>query len=279
MPRSKQNGSAILLRAGQDSLFSPHAQKGLYELPLGERMRTLMRLEAVFSVIHVGLERGTTWDARNVLVSMLELCDQLSRVDIRGELIKELERHVNLLQHLRNHPGVDEEALERTMGRLQPLLILLKSNAFQPGARLRQSELLMQFKQRLALPGATCSFDIPGLHFWLHREPAQRDRQLHEWMRDLRVIEDAVQLVLELVRISAEPQQVTVENGFYQQQVEPGSQCHMVRVKLRENADYYPEISGGRHRFAIRFFRNLDPDARPQVVTEPLTFELHCCAM
>ncbi len=264
---------------GQESLFSPHSQRGLYELPLSERMRTMMRLESIFHSIHLGLERGNTWDARNVLVSMIELCDQLGRVDIRGELIKELERHVNLLQHLRHNPQVNQEALERTMGRLQPLLILLKSNAFQPGARLRQSELLMQFKQRLALPGATCSFDIPGLHFWLHREPLQRDRQLHDWLRDLRVIEDAVQLVLELVRVSAQPRQITVENGFYQQQIEPGSQCQMVRVKVEGNADYYPEISGGRHRFAIRFFRHTDPDARPQVMQEPLTFELHCCAM
>jgi cell division protein ZapD len=264
---------------GQESLFAPHSQKGLYELPLSERMRTLMRLESIFHAIHLGLQRGETWDARNVLVNMIELCDQLGRMDIRGELIKELERHVNLLQHLRHNPQVNQDALERTMGRLQPLLILLKSNAFQPGARLRQSELLMQFKQRLALPGATCNFDIPGLHFWLHREPMQRDRQLHDWMRDLRVIEDAVQLVLELVRVSAQPRQITVENGFYQQQIEPGSQCQMVRVKLRENADYYPEISGGRHRFAIRFFRHTDPDSRPQVVQESLNFELHCCAM
>lgn len=279
MSPADSNPSGKAAEKGQDSLFSPHSQKGLYELPLSERMRTLMRLESIFHSIHLGLQRGETWDARNVLVNMIELCDQLGRVDIRGELIKELERHVNLLQHLRHNLQVNQEALERTMGRLQPLLILLKSNAFQPGARLRQSELLMQFKQRLALPGATCSFDIPGLHFWLHREPLQRDRQLHDWLRDLRVIEDAVQLVLELVRVSAQPRQITVENGFYQQQIEPGSQCHMVRVKLEGNADYYPEISGGRHRFAIRFFRHTDPDARPQVVQEPLTFELHCCAM
>lgn len=261
------------------SLFSPGSQKAVYELPLSERMRFLLRLESIFAAIHIGLERGTTWDARNVLVSMIELLDQLNRVDIRGELIKELERHVNLLLHLRHNPEVNHDALERTMGRLQPLLILLKSNTYQPGARLRQSELLMQFKQRLALPGAAYSFDIPGLHFWLHRSPSLRDRQLHEWLHDLRVIEDSVQLVLELIRGSAQPRRIKAEAGFYQQQIEAGSQCQMIRVRVPGDVDFYPEISGGRHRFSIRFFRQTDPNARPQVVQEPISFELHCCGI
>jgi cell division protein ZapD len=263
----------------QTTLFSPDTLKSVYELPLNARMRMMMRLESIFSNVHIGLERGTTWDARNVLVSLIELCDQLGRVDIKGELIKELERHVNLMSHLRHNPAVDGEALERTMGRLQPLLILLKSSACQPGSRLRQSELISQFKQRLALPGAACSFDIPGLHFWLNRAPRERDRQLHDWLKDLRVIEDAVQLVLELTRESAAPRQVTAEGGFYQQQVDVGSQCQMIRVRLDDAADCYPEISGGKHRFSIRFFRHTDPDTKPQVVQEPVLFELHCCTL
>ena len=71
----------------QTTLFSPDTLKSVYELPLNARMRMMMRLESIFSNIHIGLERGTTWDARNVLVSLIELCDQLGRVDIKGELI------------------------------------------------------------------------------------------------------------------------------------------------------------------------------------------------
>lgn len=266
-------------RSAQKTLFSPDPLKSVYELPLNARMRMMMRLESIFANIHVGLERGSTWDARNVLVSLIELSDQLGRVDIKGELIKELERHVNLMAHLRDNPAVDAAALERTTDRLQPLLVLLKSNTCQPGARLRQSELISQFKQRLALPGAACSFDIPGLHFWLHRAPRERDRQLHDWLKELRVIEDAVQLILELTRESAAPRQVTAEGGFYQQQVETGAQCQMIRVRLDDEANCYPEISGGKHRFSIRFFRHTDPDTKPQVVQDPVNFELHCCTL
>jgi cell division protein ZapD len=261
----------------QTNLFPASDKFTIYEQPLNERVRTLLRLETLFESIREGLERGLAWDARNALVSMIELSDQLSRVDIKGELIKEIERHAVTLGGLRLNPGVNQKTLETTLGRLEPILSLLKSNTCQPGARIRQSELVTQFKQRLAIPGATCSFDIPGLHYWLHRSAEQRDAQLHEWMRDMRIIEDAIQTVLRLTRDSALPRQVAAENGFYQQQLDQNSLCQLVRVTVADDDDLYPEISGSKHRFAVRFFRHTNPCARPQAVSDTVWFELHCC--
>ncbi len=263
----------------QTKLFASANKCAVYEQPLNERMRNLLRLESVFESIRESLSRDQAWDARNALVSMIELCDQLARVDIKGELIKEIDRHSATLNALRLNPEVNQKTLESTMGRLEPLLSLLKSNACQPGARLRQSELVTQFKQRLAIPGATCSFDIPGLHYWLHREPARRDEQLQEWMQDIRIIEDAIQTVLRLTRESSLPRQVVAENGFYQQQLDAGASCQLIRVTMSEEDELYPEISGGKHRFSIRFFRHRDPNARPQIAQDTVWFELNCCTL
>lgn len=263
----------------QTKLFPAVDRCTVYEQPLNERMRTLLRLETIFESIREALDRGQIHDARNALVSMIELSDQLARVDIKGELIKEIERHANLLNGLRRNPGVNQKTLETTLDRLEPILTLLKSNACQPGARLRHSELVTQFKQRLAIPGATCSFDIPGLHYWLHREPAQRDLQLQDWMQDMRIIEDAIQTVLRLTRESALPRQLAAEGGFYQQQLDASAPCQLVRVTIAEQDDFYPEISGGKHRISIRFFRHTDPNSRPQVAQDTVWFELHCCTL
>lgn len=263
----------------QTKLFPAPDKFTVYEQPLNERMRNLLRLESSFESVREALERGGSWDARNALAGMIELSDQLTRVDIKGELIKEIERHATTLNALRLNPGVNQKALESTMGRLEPLLALLKSNGCQPGMRLRQSELVTQFKQRLAIPGATCSFDIPGLHYWLHRDPIQRDAQLQDWMRDMRIIEDAIHTVLRLTRESALPRRLTAESGFYSQQLEAHAPCQLVRVTVAEESDCYPEISGGKHRFSIRFLRHPDPTSRPRLVQEDVWFELHCCTL
>ncbi len=268
-----------LSTAVQTRLFPALEPSAVFEHPLNERMRNLLRLEHQFDVIRESLDRGEVWDARNALVNMIELSDQLSRIDIKGELVKEIERYTSTLNNLRTNPAVNQRTLESTIARLEPMLILLRSSACQPGAKLRQSELVTQFKQRLAIPGATCSFDVPGLHYWLRRDPLQRDIQLKEWLKDMRIVEEALRTVLHLIRESTLPTHEIAPNGLFQQQLDQHTPCQMVRVTVDYSDELYPEISGNKHRVAVRFFRQPNPDVRPQPVDSTVRFELHCCSL
>lgn len=263
----------------QSNLFPAIDTVTVYEQPLNERIRNFLRLEALFESIREAMQREQPWDARSALVSMIELSDQLSRVDIKGELIKEIERYSTTLNGLRQNPGVNQAKLEITMSRLEPILVLMKSNTCQPGTRLRQSEFITQVKQRLAIPGGTCSFDIPAFHYWLHRTAAQRADNLHDWMRDMRIVEDAVQTVLKLVRDSSVPKRVTADGGFFQQHLDASVACQLIRVIVADADEVFPEISGGKHRFAVRFIRQPQSSTRPQPVQDTVWFELHCCSL
>jgi cell division protein ZapD len=174
---------------------------------------------------------------------------------------------------------VNQVALEQTLARLEPLLVLLKSSACQPGSKLRGSDLISQVRQRLAIPGGMCSFDLPGFHHWLNGEPSRRAAQLNDWMEDLRIIEDAVHITLKLVRESAAPRRVTAAGGFYQQNLDPASACQIVRVLVADTEQVFPEISGGKHRFTVRFLRYTEQCARPQQTAEDIPFELQCCGL
>ncbi len=263
----------------QQQLFPAADTYTLYEQPLNERMRCLLRLEYLFQAIAESMSRETPWDARNAIAGMIDVTDQLTRADIKGELIKELERHASIVGGLRNNPGVNQTTLELTLARLEPLLTLLKSNACQPGAKLRQSDLITQVRQRLAIPGGVCSFDLPGFHHWLNRSPECRADQLNDWMEDLRIIEDAVHITLKLVRESAVPHKETAANGFYQQNLEASAACQIVRVIVADADEAFPEISGGKHRFTVRFLRYTAQCARPQQTSDAIRFELQVCGL
>ncbi len=263
----------------QQQLFPAADTYTLYEQPLNERMRSLLRLEYLFSSIAESMSRETPWDARNAIAGMIDVTDQLTRADIKGELIKEIERHATIVSGLRNNPGVNQTTLELTLARLEPLLALLKSNACQPGAKLRQSDLITQVRQRLAIPGGMCSFDLPGFHHWLNRSPERRADQLNDWMEDLRIIEDAVHITLKLVRESAVPHKAAAVSGFYQQSLDTNAACQLVRVVVADADDAFPEISGGKHRFAVRFLRYTEQCARPQQTTDTIHFELQICGL
>ena len=78
--------------AEQSSLFPDIGPMTVFEQPLNERARSCLRLEHLFRALNKGLEGETEWDSREALCAMIEIGDLLSRTDIKGELIKELER-------------------------------------------------------------------------------------------------------------------------------------------------------------------------------------------
>ncbi|MFT4561574.1 MAG: cell division protein ZapD [Gammaproteobacteria bacterium] len=263
----------------QSKLFPEADSVTVFEQPLNERIRNCLRLEHLFSAIRTGLDGESEWHARAAIVSTLEVCDLLTRTDIKGELIKELERHVAKISGLRNNPGVDQATLEEILAQVGPLVSELKSTACHPGATLRADELISQVKQRVSIPGGTCNFDLPAFHHWLSKPLAVRSAHLRNWLSDLVIIESAVSKVLKMLRESSSARSLSVDDGLYQQQLDPALQCQLIRLTVDNALDVFPEISGGKHRFAVRFFRQPDSKGRPIQAREVVNFNLQCCAI
>lgn len=263
----------------QSSLFPEVDSFTVFEQPLNERIRSCLRLEHLFDAISDGLGGDTEWHARAAIGGMLDVSDLLTRTDIKGELIKELERHSAKISGLRGNVSVDQKALEKTLSSIDPLIAKLKSSDCHPGANIRGDELINQVKQRFAIPGGTCNFDLPAFHHWLARPQHERASQFDTWLSDLLVVNNAVAQVLKMLREASAPRRVSVDDGLYQQQLDPALQCQLIRLFLDDALNIFPEISGGKHRFVVRFFHQPDTTARPQQVREPISFELQCCGI
>lgn len=265
--------------AKQASLFPDAELSVVYEQPLNERIRNCLRLEHLFLSIESGLQSGSEWHTRDALARMLDICDFMVRTDIKGELIKELERDLSFFSTLRDNPGVNPKALDDTLTAINGVLVKLKPTDYQPGAKLRNDELINQIRQRINIPGGTCNFDVPALHYWLNLEQGQRTGQLQEWMKDLKIVERAAGTILSLIRESSSPKMVTATSGLFQQQMDTATQCQLVRVVMPSNATVFPEISGGKHRFTVRFYEQMKTAVRPVQSSEDVRFELQCCGI
>lgn len=248
-----------------------------YEQPLNERVRTFLRLEFLFNIIEYYQDGMSETDIRMILNTLFDITDLIGRTDIRGELIKELERQGTGLEALRDKPGVDMDRLSSVLDDIDAYLSDLRTGQSQPGQVMRQDELLSAVKQRNTMPGGACKFDLPSYHYWLHRSREEHIARLKEWQQDLAVIKNGVFLVLHLIRNRARSSSETAAEGFFQQALEASAGCQMIRVLLPENAAYYPEISGGKHRFTVRFMEQPDTGTRPTQVKKDIDFELQCC--
>jgi len=136
--------------------------------------------------------------------------------------------------------------------------------------RREEAERLAQ-RQRLGIPGGCCSFDLPTLHIWLHQPQAQRDRDVQEWLDGLQPLNKALTSVLDLIRQAAPFRQQISLNGFFQDNAEGAD---LLRLRLSLDNQLYPQVSGHKTRYAIRF---LPLDSEKGQVPARLTFELACC--
>lgn len=240
-------------------------------------MRTFLRVEFLFEQLNHYIDDPNEWNNRNAIAALIEVIEFLSRLDIKTELIKELERHSAIISPLENTPGVDGQRLKMIIDEISNCLKTLRNGNFQPGQALRQNEFITSIKQRNSIPGGTCNFDLPGYYFWLKSQNVDKSLQLKEWQKDINVINRTVKLVLELIRNSSNPVIETATRGFYQKSIESDTACQLIRVRLPDESIYYPEISGGKHRFTIRFMEQPSMNQRPSQTVNDVEFELHCC--
>lgn len=226
----------------------------VYEQPLNERMRTLMRLEHLFQSVSNSINKASWWDTRYTVDGMLDILDILGRSDVKNETTKEMERVSQSLRNLATLPGVDKSLLDSVLGQMELLLGELQAvNNAQFIQVLTNSEMLAGLQRRHHIAGGKCAFDQPAYHFWLGRPAETRRLDLQDWFSPFVVLQNAITLILRLTRDSAVAETVTAEMGFLQRSLDTSQPNQMIRILLDADSPFYPEISGGKHRFSIRF--------------------------
>ena len=242
----------------------------LFEHPLNEKMRTWLRIEFLIQQLNAAIPVSDSASALSFFRNIGDLLDVFERGEVRTELLKELGRQQRKLQSWSDVPGVDEQRIAILGSQLESCSAALMS-APRVGQQLREDRLIALVRQRLSIPGGCCSFDLPTLHLWLHLPQESRDRQVSQWLATLTPVQQALDLVIDIIRNSVPYRKQTSLNGFYQNS---SDEADLLRLKLQISEPIYPQISGHKNRFAIRF---MPVDAEQGEVPERLDFELACC--
>ena len=250
-----------------------------YEHPLNERMRTFLRLEQLMQRLHSAAEGEQTWQSHFALTVLIELMNMMMRVDVKNDLMLELERQGALLARLEEDEGVDTARLENVVLRQRELSRKLHGITGKLAQHLIRNELLATLRQRLNIPGGSCDFDLPAYHYWLSRSPGQRRALLHEWSQPFEIVLEAAEFILGLVREGAEFVSATAERGFFQHALQADAPNQLLRIQMPEASEVFPEISAGKQRFTIRFLEAADGRDKPRQTERNVPFEFATCAL
>jgi cell division protein ZapD len=251
----------------------------IFEHPLNERTRTLLRFEHLFNQTGYHARQADDWDSRAAIDGIVDMLNiLLSRTDMKSELLKELGRYHSYLTGLTASPGIDRDLLGQVLDDIDGTTSDIQNNIGQIGQDLRDNEFLQSILHRSSIPGGNCAFDLPLYHYWLEKPAEERLSQLQQWLATLEPIRRAVLLLLSIMRDSTEPTGEYAESGMFQMALDTQTPARLIRIALPRDTLFFPKVSGSRHRFTIRF---LQVEHRTQAVQtkQDIEFRLTCCTI
>jgi cell division protein ZapD len=212
----------------------------------------MLRLEDLFDRVEFFRAQDAPQDHQACMAAIFEILEVSSRGDLKSDLLQELDRQRLFLEALRSNPAISEEKLDAVVGDIESCFAALLASAGKTGQHLRENEWLMTIKQRAAIPGGTCEFDLPSFHHWLHRESGERRHDLDEWLRPFGPIASGLRIVLRVLRESGKSTPLIAYGGIFQQTPMERS-AHMLRLTLARDLPCVPEISANKYALNIRF--------------------------
>ncbi|MBL4914795.1 cell division protein ZapD [Shewanella schlegeliana] len=239
----------------------------IYEQPLNEKIRSYLRLEYLAQQLQANLDDD---HQHRCFYPLFSLCELSERCDYRGEVLKDLDRQLFALSKWQSLPSINDDQVELYISKLTAARDILQL-AQRAGHQLKQDRFLTALRQRFNMPGASCNFDLPQLHYWLAKPWEERQAEYQEWMSHFASLLSPVNLLLDLTRQTTEYQVKQASGGFYQGNSEQA--LSLIRVKLSAEQGCYPTISGHRNRYAIHFVQ-FDQQKHSDQTVE---FELATC--
>ena len=223
-----------------------------YEYPFNERIRTLLRLEDLFERTIYFVDQQGIREHHVALLSMFEILEVAGRADIKMDMIQELERQRQTLLIYRDNPDISEEALSGALFEIENASASLLGMTGKIGQHLRENDWLMGIKSRAVIPGGVCEFDLPSYHYWQHHTPDERRKALRGWIKPFMPLCSGLSIVLRLLRASGRSEHQVAEGGAFQMML-GGNGAQMVRVLLKPQVAFVPEISANKYALNIRF--------------------------
>jgi cell division protein ZapD len=248
-----------------------------YEFPLNERIRIFIRLEQLFQQYNHFSAGTDESDKRAAISVLLDIMSIFRRNDLKSEILKELDRHAKALNKYIDSQNIDPKQLEDILAKINNTSKTLYANTGKIGMEIMESDLFQSIAQRSSIPGGTCSFDLPELHYWLQQDESLRKKDLDHWSKPFKEIRDAIDLALNLIRTSNAPTDEKAEAGFYQVALDKNLPYQLIKVSMDRSINCFAEISGGKYRCTIRFMAPSVDSQRPTQCTDDIDFQLTRC--
>ncbi len=241
-----------------------------YEHPLNEKTRIYLRVEALLRQLEHASKFSDEYQHQLFFRSLFDLIEIFEQIQLKNELVKDIEKQRVMYRNWLNVEGVDEQTLLELLSEIDQIHdLLMSSDRF--GFSLKEDRFLSSIRQRFNLPGGSCCFDLPALHLWLNMPVEKKQQDANKWTKTLEPLAKALNLWLKLTRETGTFRSQVAKAGFFQSDAED---ANILRLLIPLECGVYPMISGHKNRFAIKFIEF----ETNQACTQDIPFDLAVCS-
>lgn len=235
----------------------------VYEFPLSEGVRRLLRAEMLFKQSKAHVEYDNPYSTISALSALVDLVEIISKNNLKIEMIKQLEK-LQFKDQISDSQRIEIKELTQN-------LVFGSVKTFD---EVKENIFLNVIRQRLKVMGGIASFDLPNLHHWLRFSHELRSEHIERWFSLFEPTERALTYLLTLLRILKDEEVCQFKQGLFYKTVKWDAE--LVRIDVKD-AFIYPEFSGNKQQLSIRLMEQSSPFDPVVQVKEDLEMIVERC--
>ena len=246
----------------------------IYEQPVAENIRNFLKCEYLYEKYSYALGQEDIWSIRSSITTLIEISDFVSRINLKVELLKELEKSKIYIDKLKNNELIDILKYDNYHNNISVCLENLNNIEINPSKTIIDNDFLMQIKNKLYIPGGDNFFDNPSYLNFLSSNKTNIVDNINFWYLPFKYLFITSNLILSIKRSTEKFNQYNSEGSFFEMRLDSNTKIDLARIRLQKNINIFPDISINRQNINIVFKYSLGSKMVSRVIEDNINFEL-----
>ena len=246
----------------------------IYEQPITENVRNFLKCEYLNEKFNCAIKQHDMWAIKSSISTLIEMSDFVFRINIKVELLKDLEKNLLLLESLKNDNFIEIKDYDKFYTQIQSNIDKLNSAPGSPSKSVTENDFLMQIKSKLHIPAGDNFFDMPSYLNFLSSNKTFILENIDNWYSPFKTIFISSILLLDFKRTVSKFEYFSSTDSFFEMKLDKSVKTDLVRIKLEKNINIYPDISVNPQNINIMFKTSYGANRLSKPIKENLNFGL-----
>ena len=246
----------------------------IYEQPVTENTRSILKSEYLFEKFNSSFSQHDVWGVKSCLSTLIEISDFISRINLKIELLKALEKTIIYLEILKEKEIFDLVKYHNYYDQIKECKDNLNNMVNNPSKSVFDNDFLMQIKSKQHIPAGDNFFDMPSYLNFLASNKNLINNTISDWFKPFDPIYKASKLILDIKRTSVKFSETSSNNSYFEEKLDNKTKIDLVRIKLKKELNIYPDISVNRQNICINFKKTYGNNKLSKPIDTGIKFEI-----